>query len=409
MRKMLSLVLSLFMLFTAMPVAMIGVSADSYDYYTVLDADTYQGTIGTEAYSNGVTAANNISITNGANPVVSGTGSKAFKVLRTSQYDISSFNYYDSVGLPALAQGSVGFRVWIAAEPNNTYCVTDSSILAFAFDSVTKSGETVTHNIYATANWDNPYMDELTYSGAWYTFMWGEKGMNTATNYTANNRLTYSGGASTENVIDEEFLNNLQGIYISFKDIGKVGSAYYIDNLQFIYPNGEAPSPSTSPVAMKSGASIRLGSVNGIRFYTTVNTAKLAELKAINGNVVELGTLIAPADLIEGELTHSLSEDKYVDVPYDSDVFFENGDTFVGSVVSIKDYNIGRKFIGRGYIKVTNGNNVTYYYATQNDNQRSLKSVSIALKNDLSSESISLYNAYKSLVDEWASATDFVG
>lgn len=409
MRKSLSLILSLLMLFSATPIALNSVSAEDYGYYTLLDADSYQGTVGTLAYANGITRANNISVEKTENPITDEIGEKAFKVTRTSQYDISSFNYYDSVYMPTLASGSVGFRVWVGAQPGNSQSVTDKAVLAFGFDSVSSSDNTDTHKIYTTANWDNPYLGNLSNDGGWYTFMWGEKNMNIGENYTVNNRLTYGGGADSENIIDKDFLEGLQGIYISFRDIGNTGSVYYIDKLQFIYPNGEVPTSQPSPTVMKSGASIRLGAVNGIRFYTMVDTDRLSELKSIAGNTVEMGTLIAPADLISGELTHNLDESKFVDVPYDSDTFFENGNTFVGSVVSIKEYNIGRKFIGRGYIKVSNGYNVTYYYAEQNDNERSLKSVASALKNDSTTQGMTLYNAYKTLIDEWAQAPEFVG
>ena len=163
-------------------------------------------------------------------------------------------------------------------------------------------------------------------------------------------------------------------------------------------------SSETSPVTMQKGASIRLNDVNGIRFYTTVDTAKLEELKKVEGNVVELGTLIAPADLVTDELTHEIGADNYVDVPYKADIYFEDT-TFVGSIVGIKTGNIGRKFIGRGYIKVTNGEEVTYYYATQNDNARSLKSVATSYKgtDDYNSKT----DEVKELVDSWASAADW--
>ena len=155
---------------------------------------------------------------------------------------------------------------------------------------------------------------------------------------------------------------------------------------------------------MKSGAAIRLNEQNGIRFYTTVDTEKLADLKKVEGNVVELGTLIAPADLVTGELTHSIGEDNYVDVKYQNDEWFEEN-TFVGSIVGIKPGNIGRKFIGRGYIKVTNGEEVTYYYATQNDNERSLKSIATSYQgtDDYNSKT----DEVKELVDTWASAADW--
>lgn len=158
-------------------------------------------------------------------------------------------------------------------------------------------------------------------------------------------------------------------------------------------------------LSMKAGASIRLNNQNGIRFYTTVDTEKLAELKAVEGNTVELGTLIAPADLVTDELTHEIGEANFIDVKYVADEYYEEN-TFVGSIVEIKEANYGRAFIGRGYVKVTDANGeVTYYYATQDDNSRSLKVVANALKND--SKNTALYEANKDLVDTWAAAADW--
>ncbi|MGN0172980.1 MAG: GDSL-type esterase/lipase family protein, partial [Acutalibacteraceae bacterium] len=107
--------------------------------------------------------------------------------------------------------------------------------------------------------------------------------------------------------------------------------------------------------AMVSGASIRLGGINGIRFYTKVDTAKIAALRSA-GYTVELGTLIAPADNIKDtELSFNLETGKYVDVKFNSTTYYTDGEFsgIVGSLVNIKDTNITRDFVGRGYVKVT--------------------------------------------------------
>ncbi len=162
-----------------------------------------------------------------------------------------------------------------------------------------------------------------------------------------------------------------------------------------------------SVVSMKAGASIRLNNQNGIRFYTTVDTEKLAELKAVEGNTVELGTLIAPADLVTDELTHEIGKANFIDVKYVADEYYEEN-TFVGSIVAIKKANYGRAFIGRGYVKVTDADGeVTYYYATQNDNSRSVKAIASAYIADESSTYSSLAENVKNLVDSWAAAADW--
>ena len=190
-----------------------------------------------------------------------------------------------------------------------------------------------------------------------------------------------------------------------------------------IYTTGGTPVTPTEPVnelavdvEMVSGASIRLNNVTGIRFYTNVDTDKIAALIA-GGATVEMGTLIAPTNLIgENELDFNLNSDYYLDIPYTYDSYYQEGsfEGIVGSIVNIKETtvanptsgNITRDFVGRGYVKVTyNDETVISYadYASGNidNNTRSLAQVSFLLKND--PNQTALYNAHKADVDRWAS------
>ncbi len=190
-----------------------------------------------------------------------------------------------------------------------------------------------------------------------------------------------------------------------------------------IYTTAGTPVTPTEPVdnlavdvEMVSGASIRLNNLTGIRFYTNVDTAKIAALIA-GGATVEMGTLIAPTNLIgEIELDFNLNSDYYLDIPYTYDSYYQEGsfEGIVGSIVNIKETtvanptsgNIARDFVGRGYVKVTyNDETVISYadYASGNidNNTRSLAQVSFLLKND--SNQTALYNAHKTDVDRWAS------
>ena len=115
-------------------------------------------------------------------------------------------------------------------------------------------------------------------------------------------------------------------------------------------------------------ASVRISPVqNGLRFKTSVNNAFIAELEAVEGNVVEVGTLIAPTDTLGGaKLTHEFAGKK-LDVKATLDAPFAEGalyNTYAGSITSLNDYNLEREFTAVGYIKVTNGENVEYYYST---------------------------------------------
>ena len=134
---------------------------------------------------------------------------------------------------------------------------------------------------------------------------------------------------------------------------------------------------------MLQGASIRLGSVNGIRYYTQADPNMLASLPV--GTVVSKGTLITPIDLLGNEeLTLDASCQK-ANIPYKFDGYYQNNNTFVGSIVNIKEGNITREFTGRGYITITYGNFTKTIYATVNDNNRSIAYIANSFKADLSS------------------------
>ena len=171
---------------------------------------------------------------------------------------------------------------------------------------------------------------------------------------------------------------------------------------------------------MVNGASIRLTNGNGLRFYTMVDSAKIAELQSL-GATVELGTLIAPKDLLgEDDLTFESS--KYIDVKYEAiedGAYYWHKDVegqIAGSIVNIKESNtsfstangnIAREFVGRGYVKVTLNcrTEITYASYASGDianNTRSLAYVANALKNDTAKYD-ALDNDTKSLVDNWAS------
>ncbi|MGN0114209.1 MAG: hypothetical protein ACI396_02665, partial [Acutalibacteraceae bacterium] len=171
---------------------------------------------------------------------------------------------------------------------------------------------------------------------------------------------------------------------------------------------------------MVKGAALRLTNGNGLRFYTMVDSDKIAELQAL-GATVELGTLIAPKDVLgEDDLTFGSS--KYINVKYEAiedGAYYWHKDVegqIAGSIINIKESNtsystangnIARDFVGRGYVKVTlNGTTViTYADYAENDvanNTRSLAYVADALKNDTAKYD-ALADSTKVLVDNWAS------
>lgn len=160
---------------------------------------------------------------------------------------------------------------------------------------------------------------------------------------------------------------------------------------------------SYGALTMDEGASIRLGAVNGMRFYTPINAAKIAELKGM-GATVELGTLIAPKDLVGEGLTFDLPEANYANVPYLATTYFKDA-YVVGSIVGIKSTNTTREFVGRGYIKVTLGGVSATIYADYagSDIANNARSIAAIAKAYQGSEEYATKDAdLKAIVDAWA-------
>lgn len=176
------------------------------------------------------------------------------------------------------------------------------------------------------------------------------------------------------------------------------GGHLLVDNIT-VY---EAASYDTTvDVSMVAGASIRIGANNGIRYITNVDADKIAELES-NGYTVDKGTLIAPADLLgSDELTFDLDSSKFVDVPTSG---YYKDNQIAGSIKVNLNKNIAREFVGRGYVKVSkDGVEVATYYATLNDNTRSLKTLANSWIDD--PESFALLNDDQKVeITTWANA-----
>ena len=209
---------------------------------------------------------------------------------------------------------------------------------------------------------------------------------------------------------------------VTIKFVTTSSGSFFPDDIVF-EKTGDA-DPFNVSVSMLKGASIRLSNTNGIRFYTKVDTSKIESLIA-DGYAVEMGTLIAPADLLgNNELTLETSNVKMLNVAYEAKdssgnfIYYENGDTFVGSIYDIKEEstswsassgNITRDFVARGYVKVSKDgvekvNYADYYNNDVQNNSRSLQYVANAYKNDGNSNYAYLEETYKGFVDKWASA-----
>ena len=118
-------------------------------------------------------------------------------------------------------------------------------------------------------------------------------------------------------------------------------------------------------------ASARVSASNpGLRFKTKIHKAYLEQLiEAYGAENVSVGTLITPADILGNkDFTHELGENgvAYIDVaasigaPFGTDGDFN---VYAGSIVNIKEGNLGRNFSAVGYIKIVDGDSVYYEYS----------------------------------------------
>lgn len=133
---------------------------------------------------------------------------------------------------------------------------------------------------------------------------------------------------------------------------------------------------------MKSGASVKVGTDNGLRF-----TAVLPASEYENG--ATYGMLIAPEDYVrtndltvenvfgenavydyavkneQGEWAYFGTKTRIINVTYDTLPTDENGDYLIkGSILSLKDNNIARNFVGRAYKRT--GTEGSYVYEMAN-------------------------------------------
>lgn len=190
---------------------------------------------------------------------------------------------------------------------------------------------------------------------------------------------------------------------LTVKVTGKSNGNMWLGNIILTKTADYSAPTTTSPISTDAKASIRLGAVNGIRFYSTIDEDAIAELNTENATV-EYGTLIGPSDLVGDTLDIAdVTAGNAVDVKFTADELYTEGDFsgIVGSIVDIKTKNIARDFSGCGYVKIGE----TYYYSTTTS-VRSLKTVATAYANDGYPGAT---EAQKALVDGWKAAADYVG
>ena len=271
----------------------------------------------------------------------------------------------------------------------SVYSASDRSYIEINETALSKRSQVRTMSYYTGTAWTS----NSATAGDW--------AMEKNPNYpTSNSKNIYTR-------LDISDYQNLDSVTLS--RMNGTGGYVYIDNVQVLIV-GQDLAVDVSSVA---GASIRLSTQNGIRFYTNVDKEKIAKLRA-DGATVEIGTLIAPIDLLNGkELT--FESGSYINVPYQSEVYYTDNSGFegiVGSIVNIKESNtafdsvsgnITRKYVGRGYVKVTQNGETYISYADYNaENSRSLALVAFRVQTDFTNSGVAIYNQHKSIIDKWA-------
>ncbi len=176
----------------------------------------------------------------------------------------------------------------------------------------------------------------------------------------------------------------------------------YIDDVtvtfeyDFDYVAPEFEGEATEILKTQVGASIRLGEVNGIRFYTSLDVEALNAF--VGDKEYEVGTLIAPKDIAGDYLT---IEDDCAKVVYDMSNDLWANDEIVGSLANIKEKNWARDFVARAYILVDG----VYYYS---DVQcvRNIAGIADAYIADEKGNFDTLDADVQALVEAWAKAND---
>lgn len=188
------------------------------------------------------------------------------------------------------------------------------------------------------------------------------------------------------------------------------GTDYYVPGDKVKLNSYLTLTSKTFTISMIEGASFRVNDQTGIRFYTSIDEDSVTLLREA-GYTVAFGTIIAPTDKLgTSELNHSFGTvgKDYIDVKYTSSTYFVNGEWegIVGSIVKIKNTNMNRDFVGRGYVTVTKGDFTTtvyadYYNSDVVNNTRNVAYLANLFKN---SDNFNALDAIKQdIVNEYAS------
>lgn len=141
--------------------------------------------------------------------------------------------------------------------------------------------------------------------------------------------------------------------------------------------------------SMVNGAAVRTSSPSGVRFQTYLNEAAYNWL-ILAGYEVSFGTLIVPADLASenGVVNYNLLtlDTTLTTLNVVSSKQFTVGGWmyYNAAVVNVKEGNYNRNFIARGYMQIEKEGETTTYYASVNDNGRTIVEIAEKALADIS-------------------------
>ena len=182
--------------------------------------------------------------------------------------------------------------------------------------------------------------------------------------------------ANVKNVSDvTEFVIKKSEVFIG------AGVPFFFDKDYLVTCNfGGTPTVTAyDDFKMNSGAYIRLGDVNGLRFTANVSKSLVTSYESA-GYAVSAGMVILPYDYMaeKGEFSatnifgSAYASVEIINLSANLVYYSESEYRINGSIVSIKDANLEKKFVGRAYLKLEKGGAVTYimssYYGSDIDN-----------------------------------------
>ena len=296
MRKLLALTLSLLMVFSLVPAAM--VSAEDYTYRTVFDADTSDG-------SNIVNSYNALNTSKPAKNLVAiekGDHTKAYYIKKSGSYDgfavTFGSNYRD------YAKDAIGIRFWLAGDTN---AITNAS--GFSVGLKTKIDGAVK---YFKVDGEKKNNFTPTEEGKVYEVMFSSY----TKLYNANEKFNaiYT-TVNSSTIFTEQVLGNLQGIMIGRDEATVIDAdkkaGFYVDDVELIFPANHEYAPLEYVASFASTETATLtADVEPIKADPSNDSLVLPEATLVDGEFAGWATAAAPTTVLAPGETVKLTANK---------------------------------------------------------------------------------------------------